>query len=67
MEQNQPWLAQDVVAILGDMHDLPKIKIKKFIMKYDLETNQSLEDTTTKKTFRGGHYPPPKVGIGGDS
>lgn len=43
MAQSQPWLAQDVVAVLGETHDLPN-RPKKTLPKYDPNKNASLED-----------------------
>jgi hypothetical protein len=40
---NQPWLVQDVVAVLGVVHTLPKHP-KKFLPKFDPDKKDSRED-----------------------
>jgi hypothetical protein len=47
LQDNQPWLAEDVVAILGRVHNLPRHP-EKLLPKYDPETSGLLEDHIKK-------------------
>jgi len=42
LQENQPWLVGDVLAIPGRIHNLPRHP-KKFLPKYDPETSGSPE------------------------
>jgi hypothetical protein len=44
---NMPWLAQDVVAIIGDVHDLPKHP-EKLLPMFDPDKKESPEDPVNK-------------------
>jgi hypothetical protein len=41
------WLTLGVVAVPGDVHDLPK-NPEKFLPKFDLDNRESLEDHISK-------------------
>jgi hypothetical protein len=43
----RPWLDQDVVAVLGPQHPLPKHP-EKWLPKFDLDSKQSAEDHIKK-------------------
>jgi hypothetical protein len=47
LQDNQPWLARDVMAILGRVHNLPR-HLEKMLPKYDPETSGLPEDHIKK-------------------